>query len=101
MDSDGWVPLRDGIERKPLAVDLEKGIQADFLRIRPNLHDVPHQHLGYEWVYVIEGGFKDQAGLHKAGDFIINTTEGVHQLTTGDRGCLLLIVWSGRVRPAQ
>jgi len=101
MDSGGWRLLRPGVERKPLAANPGLGIQADLIRIRPNLTDLPHTHDGFEWVWVLEGGFKDQKGEHKAGDFVVNTTEGVHQLTTGQEGCLLYIVWTGSVTPAK
>jgi anti-sigma factor ChrR (cupin superfamily) len=97
METDHWEPLRPGIERKPLAKMPEKGMQADLIRIEPNLTDIPHKHDGFEWVYILEGGFKDQKGTHKKGDFIINTTEGIHQLTSGKEGCTLFIVWTGSV----
>jgi anti-sigma factor ChrR (cupin superfamily) len=96
-DSDGWKPLRPGIERRPLAKDGEKGIQADLIRIEPHFKDRPHTHDGFEWVYVLEGEFSDDRGTHQRGEFIINSTEGVHQPTTGDEGCLLLIFWTGSV----
>ena len=100
MVSEGWFKVRSGVWRKPLAADGGRGIQADLMRIRPDFADRPHVHGGFEWVYVLEGGFKDQAGWHGKGDFIVNTTEGVHQVTTGPDGCLLLIVWTGSVREA-
>ncbi|MFH1403734.1 MAG: cupin domain-containing protein [Candidatus Altiarchaeota archaeon] len=96
MDDD-WVMLREGVWRRPLAVNSEKGIQADLIRIDSDFTDMPHVHDGFEWVYVLDGGFTDQAGEHGAGDFIVNSTEGVHQVSTGPGGCLLFIVWTGSV----
>jgi anti-sigma factor ChrR (cupin superfamily) len=101
MEEGGWLPVRPGIERKPLAAEKGRGIQADLMRIRPDFTDRPHTHDGFEWVYVLEGGFTDQKGAHKKGDFIVNSTEGVHQVTTGGEGCILLIVWTGSVSPAE
>jgi len=95
--SEGWLELREGIKRKPLAADRERGIQFDLIKIRPNFDDNPHVHDGFEWVYILEGGFTDDAGEHKAGDFLKNSTEGVHQVKTGPEGCTLLIVWTGSV----
>jgi anti-sigma factor ChrR (cupin superfamily) len=92
-----WENLREGIDRKELAVEEELGIRADLIRIKANFCDVEHIHHGFEWVYIIEGGFSDDRGQHKAGEFIINSTEGIHQVKTGDEGCLLLIVWTGKV----
>ncbi|MFC2162681.1 cupin domain-containing protein [Candidatus Altiarchaeota archaeon] len=100
MDSEGWVQLRQGIWRKPLARDEEKGVQADYIRVEPDFSDHPHFHQGLEWVYIIEGGFTDQAGRHVAGDFLINSMDGEHQVSTGPDGCLLLIFWTGSVKPA-
>lgn len=98
MNNGGWVQLRPGVERKPLSRDSGRGIQVDLLRIRPNLKDKPHMHNDFEWVYVLDGGFTDQTGPHRKGDFIVNTTDGIHQITTGAGGCELLIVWCGSVR---
>jgi anti-sigma factor ChrR (cupin superfamily) len=101
MEKDGWVALRPGIERKPLAADPKKGLQADMMRIAPNFTDRPHTHDGFEWVYILEGEMTDQAGVHRKGDFLINTTEGIHQPSTGRDGCTLLIVWTGSVSAAE
>jgi anti-sigma factor ChrR (cupin superfamily) len=101
MVAEGWTKLRPGVDRKPLSKDTTRKIQFDMLRIKPNLTDKPHIHNDFEWVYVLEGSFNDQTGFHKKGDFIINTTEGIHQITTTDEGCLLLIVWTGSVREVQ
>ena len=82
-------------------MDDERGIQVDLIRIEPDLTDKPHIHDGSEWVYVLEGSFTDQKGAHRKGDFIVNTTEGIHQVSTGKDGCLLLIVWCGSVTPVE
>jgi anti-sigma factor ChrR (cupin superfamily) len=100
MNPEGWTPVRPGIERKPLAADKNLGIQADLMRIQPNFVDREHTHDGFEWVYILEGEMTDQKGTHKSGDFLINTTEGIHQPSTGKDGCTLLIVWTGSVTEA-
>ncbi|MBD3388415.1 MAG: hypothetical protein GF416_05030 [Candidatus Altiarchaeales archaeon] len=97
MDSEGWVELRPGVMRRPLAVNEGWGLQADLIRIGGGVTDRPHTHDDIEWVYVLEGSFEDQAGMHVKGDFVVNSSEGVHQVTTGPGGCLLFIVWSGSV----
>ena len=101
MDSDGWTSLREGITRKPLAVNKEKGVQIDLIKIKPNFTDHPHTHDGFEWVYILEGELTDDKGVHKKGDFLVNTTEGIHQPKTGKDGCTLLIVWTGSVTPEK
>ncbi|MBU0761467.1 MAG: cupin domain-containing protein [Candidatus Altiarchaeota archaeon] len=92
-----FVTLREGIERKSLAVNTELGIQADIIRIAPNFKDVPHTHDGFEWAYILKGSLTDERGTHTKGDFIANTTEGIHQPSTGEDGCTLLIIWTGSV----
>ena len=69
----------------------------DLIRLEPDFVDRPHRHDGFEWVYVLDGGFSDDKGVHRKGDFVVNSTEGVHQPRTGPEGCLLLIVWTGSV----
>ena len=101
MNKDEWIPIREGVFRKSLAEDSGRGIQMDLIRLDPNFVDQGHLHDDFEWVYVLEGGFTDDAGVHKAGDFVLNTTEGVHKPSTGDDGCLLLIVWTGSVSPIE
>lgn len=93
----GFIKVREGIERKPLALNSEKGVQADIMRIAPDFIDVPHIHDGFEWVYILEGSLTDERGTHVKGDFIINTTEGIHQPSTGAQGCTLIIFWTGSV----
>jgi anti-sigma factor ChrR (cupin superfamily) len=96
---DAWEKLRDGIQIRRLAKSQSKGLQIDIIRLEPNLRDRPHTHNDFEWVYVLEGQFQDEKGVHKKGDFLVNTTEGVHQPIVGPQGATLLIVWSGKVKP--
>ena len=93
----GWIALREGVDRLPLAKNDERGIQADIIRLAPNHVDLAHTHDDFEWVYILEGQFTDDVGVHKAGDFVINSTESIHQPRTGPDGCTLLIVWTGSV----
>ncbi|MCR4335842.1 MAG: cupin domain-containing protein [archaeon] len=88
--------LRKGIQIKSLAKSSEKGLQMDILKIEPNWVDQGHFHNDFEWVYILEGSMQDEKGLHKKGDFLINTTERIHKPSSKD-GCQLLIVWSGKV----
>lgn len=97
MASEGWIKLRNGVWRQPLAQNEELGFQMDLIRVKADFADSPHVHDGFEWVYILEGGFMDDRGWHKKGEFIVNKTEGVHQILTGPDGCLLLIVWTGSV----
>lgn len=93
--------LREGIKRRQLAKDGKLGVQADIIRIEPNFVDKAHIHDGFEWVYILEGALFDENGEHSAGDFIINSTEGIHKPYTDGRGCTLLIFWTGSVTPTK
>jgi len=101
MECEGFFRLREGVWRKPLAESLGWGLQADLIRLDPNLVDRAHIHGDVEWVYVLEGSFSDGRGLHVKGDFVENSVEDVHQVRTGDEGALLFIVWCGKVDVVQ
>ena len=91
-----WKTLREGIQIKPLAKDPKSGLQMDILKIEPNWVDKGHYHTAFEWVYVLEGSMEDEKGIHRKGDFLINTTEGIHKPSSRE-GCQLIIIWSGKV----
>ncbi|PIN84758.1 MAG: hypothetical protein COV47_05810 [Candidatus Diapherotrites archaeon CG11_big_fil_rev_8_21_14_0_20_37_9] len=91
-----WKPLRKGIGEKELALDSETKLKMSLLKIEAGFNDIGHRHDSWEWVYILEGSLEDEKGLHKKGDFLINTTEGIHRPSSQD-GCVVLIVWSGKV----
>ncbi|MFH0861210.1 MAG: cupin domain-containing protein [Candidatus Altiarchaeota archaeon] len=95
----GWERIRKGIDARKLANNPELGIRFDILRLEAGLIDVPHVHDGFEWVYVLEGSFEDQNGVHKQGDFIENY-QGQKHWVKSDDGCKILIVWTGSVSKA-
>ena len=92
-----WEKLREGITKKSLARDPKSGLQVDLLRLEPGFVDKPHFHGNFEWVYILEGSMEDERGVHVKGDFLVNGKGGPHRPSSKE-GCLLLIVWSGKVR---
>ena len=55
----------------PVTFDRETGKGAFIIRFDPGGESVPHEHLGYEEFYVIEGTVVDHDGVtYEAGDFV-------------------------------
>lgn len=92
-----WIEVRDGVLRKLLARDDSKNLQIDVIKLEPEFKDTPHWHNDWEWVYVLEGSFEDEKGVHKKGDFLINDKVNVHTPKSKE-GCTLLCVWCGSIR---
>ena len=92
-----WETLREGIQIKHLSRDEGKNLQIDLLKIEPSWSDKGHIHESWEWVYILEGSMEDEKGIHKKGDFLINEKDVLHK-TSSKEGCLILIVWCGKVR---
>src|SRR3990167_2049176 len=91
-----WKELREGIKIKALAQDPKLGLQMDILNVPAGFADSGHYHGDWEWVYVLEGSIEDEKGLHRKGDFFINSAGVLHK-PFSEEWCKLLIVWSGKV----
>jgi anti-sigma factor ChrR (cupin superfamily) len=94
---DGWRPLRDGVEIKPLAGEPSSGPSVALLRYRPGAHVPAHRHRGFELIYVISGEQSDERGSYPAGSLVTNHDGDVHSVRS-EQGCVVLIVWE---RPVE
>jgi putative transcriptional regulator len=58
-----------------------------------------HRHIGPEEVLVLQGGYRDDRGEHRAGDYILNEAGSAHQPTALDFGedCILFAVAHGGI----
>jgi putative transcriptional regulator len=69
------------------------GVKAGFPTAR-------HQHEGLEFCTVLEGAFRDQSGLYRAGDFAASEGDYAHQpLVEGDRDCVCIFATEAKLRP--
>lgn len=93
----GKIAGRDGVWRKSLDRDKKRNFQIDLIKLVPNFNFPTHTHPDIEWVYVLKGGFADERGKFKEGDFILNEAGSKHTVKTGKQGAELLVCWCGRV----
>ncbi len=82
---------------------------AVLIRMEPGQGYPPHRHLDGEEVLVLEGGYRDEAGEYRAGDFVRYAAGSCHApVALGDAGrpagpehpaCLLFAVARGGIEP--
>jgi putative transcriptional regulator len=65
-----------------------------FIRMEPGCAYPSHRHTGPEEVLVLQGGYRDDRGEHRAGDYILNEPGSAHQPIALDCGedCILFAV---------
>lgn len=84
------------------AVDTPRDDQARvyLLNVKSGFPTARHSHEGLEFCTVIEGAFRDQSGLYKAGDFAEAADEYDHQpVVEGERDCLCLFATEAKLKP--
>lgn len=80
------------------------------IRMEPG-HGYPaHRHLGVEEVLILGGGYRDEQGEHRTGDYLRYPTDSAHHpVAVGDSGqpagpenpaCILFAVARGGIEPA-
>ncbi len=85
-----WRPTPyEGVEMKVLLEDEESGLLTALFRWAPGAVLPFHEHVEIEQSYVLEGGFEDDAGVCRAGDFVWRPAGSRHQARSAD-GCLLI-----------
>ena len=67
------------------------------LNFSPGARVPPHWHHGYEQVIVLEGSFSDEKDVFHKGDVTINPTGSHHFSVYSEKGCIILISWTGKV----
>jgi anti-sigma factor ChrR (cupin superfamily) len=86
-----WEPFRPGVDLYRVWGDPE-GAWAALLRYAPGATVPDHEHTGVENIYVLEGSQRDDRGVHRAGDHVVNQPGSIHNVESDD-GCLVLVVW--------
>jgi len=69
------------------------------IRMEPGHGYPPHRHVGEETVFVLQGGYRDQAGEYREGARVVNAAGSVHGPVAldGAEACILLAVARGGV----
>jgi anti-sigma factor ChrR (cupin superfamily) len=66
-----WKPTRHpGVAIWFYATDRASGRTLALIRMDPGRSYPPHRHRGEERLLVLTGGYRDEAGEHRAGDFV-------------------------------
>ena len=78
-----------GIEIKMLMEDRDTGLMTSLTRMAPGAVLPPHEHVGVEQTYVIEGRLVDSEGEVKAGGYVWRPAGSRHTASAPD-GALLL-----------
>ena len=92
-----WCPFRPGIEIQRLYGDPATGAAGALLRYRPGASLPRHEHVGYEWIWVLAGSQRDEHGEYSAGTLVVNTPRSKHA-PRSPNGCIVLITWEAPVR---
>lgn len=81
-----------GLSWIPLSAEAEAGRGCFLLRFAPGSSSRPHEHVGVEEFYVVEGELEDPDGqVMKAGDFVSYAAGSCHY-SVSPKGCTILAV---------
>ena len=90
-----WRETRhEGVALRVLRRDEATGDATVLIRIRPGRTYPAHRHNGVEEVFVLQGGYRDARGEHRAGDYVVNEAGSAHAPTAlgGPEDCVLFAV---------
>jgi anti-sigma factor ChrR (cupin superfamily) len=90
-------PFREGIEKARLHHDEQSGEEVALLRYQAGASVPSHEHMGAEYILVLEGSQRDARGRYPAGTLVVNT-EGSRHSVDSDEGCVVLAIWRKPVR---
>jgi putative transcriptional regulator len=99
FNSIDWNPTRySGISLNILRRDENTGDATVLIRMQPG-HGYPaHRHVGLEEVLIMQGGYRDSRGDHRAGDYILNEGDSAHApIALDGEDCIMLAVAHGGI----
>ncbi|MGH9900540.1 MAG: cupin domain-containing protein [Pyrinomonadaceae bacterium] len=70
-----------------------------FIRMLPGCAYPAHRHNGVEEVLVLRGGYRDDRGEHRAGDYVVNDAGSIHRPVAldGPADCIMFAVAHGGI----
>ena len=95
-----WRATRyEGIFIRPLRRDEATGDSTVLIRMQPGCAYPAHRHSGPEEVFILQGGYRDARGEHRAGDYLLNEAGSSHHpvALTGAEDCIMLAIAHGRI----
>ena len=85
----------EGMSWHKISYEKEKGQGSYILKMDPGAKSIPHEHIGYEEFYMLDGELIDSDGkIFKKGDFISYEPNSCHSSYT-KKGCLILTFMRG------
>ena len=91
---DLWQEIMPGILLKPLSHDSAQGRMTALVRMAPRTEYAAHRHTAPEEFYVLEGSCFCGGQLLHPGDYHRAEIGTVHDETSSEDGCLMLIIFS-------
>ncbi|MDQ3133316.1 MAG: cupin domain-containing protein [Acidobacteriota bacterium] len=83
-----------GIFLRVLRRDETTGDATVLIRMDPGCAYPAHRHIGIEEVFILQGGYRDAIGTHRAGDYVVNQPGSTHYPVAldGATACVMLAV---------
>ncbi len=91
---DLWREIMPGVQLKPLSFDKMQGRMTALARMAPRTNYAAHRHAAPEEFYVLEGTCFCGGQLLHPGDYHRAEIGTVHDETSSEDGCLMLIIFS-------
>jgi anti-sigma factor ChrR (cupin superfamily) len=96
-----WRATRhEGIYLHILRRDEATGDATVLIRMEPGCLYPAHRHRGIEEVFILQGGYTDSRGTHRAGDYVLNEAGSAHKpkaLEDPREDCIMLAVAHGGI----
>jgi 2,4'-dihydroxyacetophenone dioxygenase len=82
LDKIPWRATRHrGVHLHVLRHDEATGDATVLIRMEPGCTYPAHRHKGAEEVFILQGGYRDPRGEHRAGDYVLNEAGSAHRPT--------------------
>ena len=94
-----WRETRhEGVALRVLRRDEATGDATVLIRLKPGCSYPAHRHVGVEEVFILQGGYRDAKGEHRAGDYVLNEADSAHRpVALGGEDCVMLAVAHGGI----
>ena len=92
-----WEPFRMGVTLSRVHGDPGAAPAAAFLRYEPGASVPAHEHVGWEYIFVLGGSQRDDHGVYGRGSLRINPPGSRHSVSSPE-GCLVLAIWERSVK---
>ena len=100
FDAIEWRATRHlGISLRVLRRDEAAGDATVLIRMAPGCAYPAHRHKGPEEVFILQGGYRDDRGEHRAGDYVLNAPGSAHRPVAleGGADCIMLAFAHGGI----